>query len=338
MEKNTIRVMLIIALACILAGCLYLALCGMQKPYHVPLENTTAGPEAYFCPQDSCMDILLNLTVTSKNVDCAFYDLGLEPLISAFEAKGPGVRLVMDHDNYYKDEDELGGLSDRIKVAVPNHQMHDKFCVFDRRIVATGSFNPTERGNFENNNNLVIIESAYLAKNFEDEFDEMWKGIYSGGNEVEYPLISVNGSYVGNYFCPEDCSPELFTRLIDDARQSVYFMAFSFTRDDIGDSLMAARRRGVEVRGVMERSQESRWSEYERLKDAGIDVRLDSNPANMHHKVFIIDGSIVITGSANPTGNGIYHNDENILVLYDTRLAREFTQEFWSVYNQNLNK
>ncbi len=338
METKSKKTFLWIVLALILIGSLYLVNRSLSPAYRVVYENSTMMPMSYFCPQDDCMGILQNLTDASNRVDCAFYDLDLEELIGEFESKGAGVRIVMDHDNYNDNKEKLKGIADEIRVAIPNHQMHNKFCIFDDNIVATGSFNPTIRGNFKNNNNLVVIESHYLAKNYEDEFDELWKGVYSRGKKVRYPEINLDGRTIEDYFCPDDCSPEIYTKLIDKAEQSVYFMAFSFTRDDIGDALISAGKRGVDIRGVMERSQDSQWSEYKRLKDAGIDVRWDTNPANMHHKVFIIDGNVVMTGSANPTGNGIYHNDENIIVLHDRLLADGFMEEFSMVYNQNLNK
>ncbi len=51
--------------------------------------------------------------------------------------------------------------------------------------------------------------------------------------------------------------------------------------------------------GVFEESQylSNTGTEYDNLLAAGLDVRLDGNDRNMHHKVFIIDGEIVITGS-----------------------------------------
>ena len=48
--------------------------------------------------------------------------------------------------------------------------MHNKFCVFDDNIILTGSFNPTASADTKQNNNLVIIESKTLARNYNDEF------------------------------------------------------------------------------------------------------------------------------------------------------------------------
>lgn len=50
---------------------------------------------------------------------------------------------------------------------------------------------------------------------------------------------------------------------------------------------------------IEEENAYSKGSEYRRLLDAGVDVRADGNPSLMHHKVMIIDGEVVVTGSYN---------------------------------------
>ena len=160
------------------------------------------------------------------------------------------------------------------------------------------------------------------------EFQELWRGVYGRGAGVPDRRLYLNGMLVENYFCPEDCSPAIFTDRIAEARQSVRFMAFSFTHRDIAEALIQAHRRGVLVDGIMEKTQNSRWSVYPMLLEGGIDVRLDSNPANMHHKVFVVDGTVVITGSANPTRNGLERNDENILVFHSREIAGQYELEF----------
>ncbi len=51
----------------------------------------------------------------------------------------------------------------------------------------------------------------------------------------------------------------------------------------------------------------------------------------MHHKTFIIDQETVITGSFNPTGGGDKRNDENVLIITDKNIAKEFMDEYWKV-------
>ena len=69
-------------------------------------------------------------------------------------------------------------------------------------------------------------------------------------------------------------------------------------------------------------------SDVERFVQSGIDVMLDGNPRKMHHKVIIIDQSIVITGSYNFSRNADEKNDENVLFIYSPELAEQYLIEF----------
>ncbi len=71
-----------------------------------------------------------------------------------------------------------------------------------------------------------------------------------------------------------------------------------------------------------------KWSQYKRLKDFGLDVRLDNNSAFLHHKVFILDNETVVTGSYNPTSAGNDKNDENMMIIKDQKVAEQFIEEF----------
>ena len=51
----------------------------------------------------------------------------------------------------------------------------------------------------------------------------------------------------------------------------------------------------------------------------------------MHHKVFIVD-NCVVTGSMNPSKSGDTRNDENVLVICDEGIAKEFEKEFERIY------
>ena len=61
---------------------------------------------------------------------------------------------------------------------------------------------------------------------------------------------------------------------------------------------------------------------YHRLYDSGVDVLADGNCYIMHHKVFIIDEHLVITGSYNFTSSAEVSNDETSLLLMMHTCAR----------------
>jgi phosphatidylserine/phosphatidylglycerophosphate/cardiolipin synthase-like enzyme len=61
-------------------------------------------------------------------------------------------------------------------------------------------------------------------------------------------------------------------------------------------------------------------------------VRLDGNPKSMHHKVIIIDGQIVVTGSYNFSKSAKTRNDENTLILHNSEIAKLYLDEFERVW------
>lgn len=137
------------------------------------------------------------------------------------------------------------------------------------------------------------------------------------------------------YFCPEDNCDERLIAEIEGAQNYIHAAVYSFTLDEIGDALIEARERGVVVMVVFDKQQAGQqWSEYERLREAGIDVKLDGNSKYMHNKIAIIDGDRVVTGSYNWTKNGSTANDENLIIITSKALAVQYDEEFWEIYKE----
>jgi len=116
------------------------------------------------------------------------------------------------------------------------------------------------------------------------------------------------------------------------ANSSVHVLIYSFTHDAIGDAILAAHHRGIEIKIVFEKQQVSQYSEYFRLAAAGVQVRNDTNPNLMHHKVAIIDGHIILIGSFNWSAAGEDDNNENLLVIRSAELAAALDMEFQRIW------
>jgi phosphatidylserine/phosphatidylglycerophosphate/cardiolipin synthase-like enzyme len=111
-------------------------------------------------------------------------------------------------------------------------------------------------------------------------------------------------------------------------------MAFSFTSDDLGKLMRKKFLAGLDIAGVMEAEQvrSNTGTEYDSLLQSGIDVRLDGNPGQMHHKIIVIDRKVVITGSYNFSASAETRNDENLIVIYSPTIAEQYLAEFQRVY------
>jgi phosphatidylserine/phosphatidylglycerophosphate/cardiolipin synthase-like enzyme len=53
----------------------------------------------------------------------------------------------------------------------------------------------------------------------------------------------------------------------------------------------------------------------------------------MHHKVIVIDGQIVVTGSYNFSRSAQEYNDENVLIIHDVATATRFLLEFERIFS-----
>ena len=279
-------------------------------------------------------------------VDVAAYSLNLwsirDALIHAYQ-RGVVVRMVMESDNM--DVEEVQQILDaRIPIIGDQHEglMHDKFVVVDRSVVWTGSMNYTVGGAYKDNNNLLSIRSNQVADYYTQEFEEMFTHRLFGPDRISNipnsKKLDINGTSIEIYFSPEDKPGARIVELIKGAQKSINFMAYSFTSNEIGAAIVERAKSGVAVLGVFDGSQvtSGQGTEYDPLKQAGLDVRLDGNQTGlMHHKVIIIDKSIVITGSYNFTASAEENNDENVLIIFNSDVAAKYLEEFQRVHDQS---
>jgi len=277
------------------------------------------------------------------SLDAAIYHLNLwsirNALIAAHDA-GVQVRVVAESDNLDEIEiQELGQAGIEVLGDRRESLMHNKFVVIDGLDVWTGSMNFTVNGAYRNDNNLIHIRSSKLAENYTAEFEEMFVGDMFGDNtipETPNPSLTIDGVPVETYFSPDDGTADQIIAALQDAEKSVFFLAFSFTSDPIAGTLLERAAAGVTVQGVFEESQyhSNIGTEYDNLLAAGLDVRLDGNQRNMHHKVFIIDGETVITGSYNFSRSAEERNDENTLIIHDPGITARYLEEFERIFEK----
>ncbi len=289
---------------------LFLTACNIEGISQKPPVEENNPLEVYFCEREDCESFFSKIASDSNEIKCAIYNLDLEQFISALEK----AQVVTEDQNFYKIKNKLDSKGEGKKGL-----MHNKFCVFNGEIVWTGSLNPTEH-NVEFANNVVVFHSKFLAENYLQEFNELWD--HEENKKVVNPVIILNGKRIENYFCPEDKCKDKIIGIIENAEESIYFMHSSFTDEDIGGLILKRAQEGLEVRGIFDKGFDKRWSEYPKLN--GFSVLREK----IHHKVFIIDEAIVITGSMNPSRNGNEMNDENIVIIHDKSVAKKYLEEF----------
>lgn len=288
----------------------------------------------------------INAAQTSIHIASFEFDLDstAQALIAA-KGRGVDVRWVTDDEHGSLADEEPGhgqfamlreaGIEVRDDLG-RSAFMHNKFWIFDRQIVWTGSTNITKNGIYDQNNNVIVVRSPELAAIYEGEFDEMWNGQFgarSPSTLSEQSLI-VEGTPIRVIFTSEDPALETaIVPLVQSARSSVYFMAFSFTDYPLADAMVQRRLHEVDVAGVFESfGSTSESAELRTLFCGDVPVRQDGNGGFLHHKVIVVDERYVVTGSLNFSTRAETTNDENVIIIDNPDIARLYIEEFERVW------
>lgn len=150
--------------------------------------------------------------------------------------------------------------------------------------------------------------------------------------------FSVRAADVQVYFSPKGGCTETVVRSLNEATNTVLVQAYSFTSAPIAEALVNARKRGVKVEVILDKSQRTeRYSEADFLLHAGVPTYIDAKHAIAHNKIMVIDSRTILTGSFNFTKAAENENAENLLVIKDASLAGKYTDN-WRLHLSHSDK
>ena len=262
-----------------------------------------------------------------------------DALIAA-KARGVDVRWVTDNENGLDiDANPNRGQFTRLMAggvevkddAGRSALMHNKFWIFDRQTLWTGSTNITVNGIYKQNNNVILIRSPEIAAIYEREWEELWTGQLGrrAPSTMNSQWAILDGTPIQVIFSPEDGAVSYLVAMLNDAQVSIRFLAFSFTDYPMAQAMVTRAQNGVDVQGVFETfGSNSPRSELKTLWCAGLPVRQDGNDSFLHDKVIIIDNSIVVTGSLNFSSSADEDNEENVIIIDNPGIAALYLEEY----------
>ena len=260
--------------------------------------------------------------------------------------RGVKIRLVYDlnekGENIYPDTDIMKNLiadnkSDKISTE-PKYLMHNKFYIFDNKIVITGSANlsHTDMSGF-NSNAIIVINSPKIAGYYTHEFNQMFSGAFHNSKK-SYPNKFDNNVQV--YFSPQDNAVKTcIIPAIKNAKKDIYISAFIITEKQIAQELINAKKRGVEIKIMIDALNAfNEYSVHNELRKAGIEVKTENYAGKMHSKSIIVDDNQIIIGSMNFSKAGNLKNDENLLIISNSGAAKFYKDFFLNQWNKIPDK
>ena len=137
-------------------------------------------------------------------------------------------------------------------------------------------------------------------------------------------------------FSPKGGISKELVRLTQAAAREISVAAYAFSSKYLGNALVKAASRGVRVRVLLDKvNAEKTYSIDEWLIENGVDVRfIKLKRGSMHHKILIVDGVHLMTGSYNFTNDSEFRNHEAAIFTDDGNLIASFIAEFerlWSL-------
>src|SRR5262245_61499279 len=121
---------------------------------------------------------------------------------------------------------------------------------------------------------------------------------------------------IAAHFSPKGGCHDAIVRELKAARREILVQAYSFTADPLTFALVNAKKQGITVDIVIDKSNEiERYSDLHILLEQGMEVKVDHDHAIAHNKIIIIDKTTLITGSFNFTNQAEHENAENLLII-----------------------
>lgn len=137
-------------------------------------------------------------------------------------------------------------------------------------------------------------------------------------------------------YAPDDAPLDRVVTLYQQAKHYIYVSVYGLTYPSAVEALVAAKKRGVDVRMLtdQERTQEvKQHSALRTLRLAGIPIRVNQHDGLMHLKQVVIDDEINTSGSMNHTTSGNRYNDERMDIITDRTTSVRAREQFLSMWN-----
>ena len=200
--------------------------------------------------------------------------------------------------------------------------MHRKMVAIDDELLLFGSTNLTPLALKIHKNLVVCIRSK-----------DLYRAI-----EKNLPLQKKNYSF---YPLPEerDLALETLLKELNSAKNRIYICIYTFTHQELAETLISAKNRGVDVRVYIDRGMASGTCKkiITLLKQNQVLVATHLGSGLLHHKCALIDDTFTF-GSTNWTKAAFFKNEEYLLFLksLSPKELKEITRFFSYVAKSSL--
>jgi cardiolipin synthase len=273
--------------------------------------------------------ILALVAGASRSIDVTIYQFTSESVRAALgeaASRGVHVRVILDRTQEENvdlvGELEAAGVEARLSSESFVYT-HQKTITVDEELTLVSSGNLETRSFATSRNYSVIDRDFEDVRDFDAIFEADWNGVAPRIDCTRLVYSPVN-------------SRARVLELIQDATTTIDVEAMYITDSGVFDALVAAQRRGVRVRAILNDPRFGITSSsrgVSALRAAGAEVRRLPS-LFVHAKVMYVDDAWFFVGSENFSSNSLNRNREAGVILgrdaFDAGLLRETLDADWS--------
>lgn len=325
---------------------LIVCLAGLLQSALTPLDLPEEGDSPHLYSNQTRHDLrrlyIAAINRAQSSLVMVIYSLRDTSIIQALRAKAEeGVRVEV-----LCDAKASAGVARRLgrRVKTIYRQakglMHQKLLVVDGAEVWVGSANMTTESLRHHGNLVVGLRSRELAAFISERAAAMIKG--SEGCLAGHRVTLLKGQEAELWFLPDQgLGVEKIEQLIAGAAKTLHVAMFTFTHPRLEQALVDAKKRGVKVEVVIDRDSSKGASSkvFRSLQRHGVVVAVSESTALLHHKMMVVDGKILVEGSANWTRAAFAQNDDCFMILHNlTPKQAQELDALWQVIWQESSK
>lgn len=318
-----------------LALCLvYVALFSLLVSQEAIPELTASNPIQLFIndADDDLKRVTKEAIESAKSsITIAIYSLTDRTIIDLLNRRAQeGIDILIVHDR--NATPDIGfKLDDKIRASSYKGRglMHYKLLIIDKAAVWFGSTNCTRDSFALHSNQMIGVYSEEFAKKCEEKIFQMHEGRRFRASPL---VVQAPDQTMQFFFLPENSDAlDKLIQTIETAKKSCRVAMYTFTHPKLQAALVEAKNRGVQVEVILDRESSYQTSRqaYERFKREKVAVFRGKAKGLVHHKMAIIDDTLV-TGSANWTKAAFQYNDDCIAFIAPlTKAQSEKLEKAW---------
>jgi phosphatidylserine/phosphatidylglycerophosphate/cardiolipin synthase-like enzyme len=291
------------------------------------LEKETGVPEKFFVMPDDGMEMVIEpLRSAKRSIDIYVFTLSNADILGALRdaaGRGVAVRALVDMHPSGNKEAGRAALESLKEAGVEARPSPDYFThTHAKSYVVDGSLTLISSVNFlqdwqRTRDHGVITTEAGVTRTLAGAFEADWRG--SRGDTTNVPAAPV-------VLSPNN-SRAVIAGMIGSAKKSVLMEHEQITDPDIIAALAARSNAGVKVELVTNAAQEKNAGLLAELTAQAPGVRIGySSKLWMHAKLLIVDGTSLLMGSVNLTGDSLDDRREVSIVVADAAAVARATQ------------